>query len=169
MLFSIVLWTLFLHLGYTYDICCPLFQVTEPMLQFLSLSIKHEAKWRQLDYIPSVYNELTPELNQFVTIAVDEQTARFFFNSQNNYTRCYDCQRIDHSTSTIHRDEQSRVQWVSNYVKFSQHDYTACQNQLDKQNWTTGYIVAAVSLVLVLFFLAVAAVSWVIGNLKKIK
>lgn len=151
---------------YSYEICCPLFQVSDDMLEFLSLSVKHENKWVKAGYIPNVYKDILPDGTKFVRVPVDQRTAYFFFNSPNNYTKCYDCTRL--SQFQIINNEEARLQWISTYAKFTQHDYTACHVQLDKQNWTTGYIVAAVTLVLFILFTVTAAISWLVINVKSV-
>ena len=152
-----------------YEVCCHLFPVTDLMLDFNTLSMKHEQRWQQAGYIPKIYNEYMARPNNYVVIPVDQKTAYYFLNSPNNYTKCYDCTRIDPQVNNISRQEVDRMQWLSNYVKISQHDYVVCQTQLESQNWTTGYIVAAVTLVLFLLFGATAVVTWLYTNFGKLK
>jgi hypothetical protein len=165
MLFSWFL--LFAALVSSYEICCPLFQVSNDMLEFLHLSVKHENKWIKAGYIPNVYKDILPDGTKFVRVPVDQETAYFFFNSPNNYTKCYDCARLSPNQFQISDTEKDRLQWMSTYAKFTQHDSNECHNQLDKQNWTTGYIVAAVVFVLFILFVATAVVSWVSVNIKR--
>lgn len=163
------MWFLLLvTMAHCYEICCPLFKVNDDMLEFLSLSVKHENKWIKADYIPNVYKDILPDGKNFVRVPVDQRTAYFFFNSPNNYTKCYDCNRLTSDQFRISATEEDRLQWISTYAKFTQHDYTQCHSELDKQNWTTGYIVAAVTLVLFILFLVTAVIAWLVANVKKV-
>jgi hypothetical protein len=139
------------------------------MLEFNTLSMRHEQKWKDAGYIPKVYTEMMERPNRFVVIPVDEKTAYYFLNSPNNYTKCFDCKRINHETNTISRLEEDRLHWMSNYVKITQHDYVICQTQLDNPNWTTGYIVAAISIVLFMFFVGTAVIAWICTNTGKMQ
>lgn len=158
---------LFLSFSAAYEICCHLFPVTDLMLDFNTLSMKHEQKWQEAGYIPKIYNEYMAKPNNFVVIPVDQKTAYYFLNSPNNYTKCFDCARIDQTANNVSRREADRMQWLSNYVKISQHDYVVCQSQLENQNWTTGYIVAAVTLVLFILFITTAVITWLYANFSK--
>lgn len=152
-----------------YDICCHLFTMTDRMLDFNTLSIRHEQKWKEAGYIPKVYTEMMDRPNRFVVISVDDKTAYYFLNSPNNYTKCYDCSRINHETNTISTKEEDRMHWLSNYVKISQHDYVICQTQLENTNWTTVYIAAAIIIVLLILFGSTAIVAWVCANVGQLK
>lgn len=152
----------------SYDICCHLFTVNDNQLSFNSLSKDHGEQWQRLGYVPKVYVDMMTKPNRFVVIPVDEpKTAYYFLNSPNNYTRCFDCQRINRETNEVSTSEEDRRHWMANYIKITQHDYVVCQSQLDSQNWTTVYLAAAISIVLFILFFCTAVFSWLYANITK--